>query len=155
MLYIRNPAACDFEPKVKVTLNLSLLRCMLFANYSRNFYPIFMKFGKRYFLVLRQLPWKFQEKILCSLKVRPFEFYCMSNGLTFAILTQISRNLLGRRRNISCKLIKNWVRNWRNPPTLVEVDCNYRLDQCRSNITQGELKLSLNLMLAEKKQIRR
>ena len=41
---------------VKVTLNLSLLRCMLFANYSRNFHPIVMKFGKHYFLVLRQLP---------------------------------------------------------------------------------------------------
>ena len=58
---------------VKVTLNLSLLRCMLFANYSRNFYQINMKFGKHYFLVLRQLHWKFQEKILCSLKVRPFD----------------------------------------------------------------------------------
>ena len=45
-------------PKVKVPSNLSLLRCMLFAKYSRNFYPIFMKFGKHYFLVLRQLPWK-------------------------------------------------------------------------------------------------
>ena len=58
---------------VKVSLNLSLLRCMLFANNSRNFYPIVMKFGKHYFLVLRQLPRKFQEKILCSLKVRPFD----------------------------------------------------------------------------------
>ena len=41
---------------VKVTLNLSLLRCMLFANFSRNFHPIVMKFGKHYFLLLRQLP---------------------------------------------------------------------------------------------------
>ena len=59
--------------KVKVTLNLSLLRCMLFANNLHNFYQIVMKFGKHYCLVLRQLPWKFQEKILCSLKVRPFD----------------------------------------------------------------------------------
>ena len=42
--------------KVKVTLNLSFLRCMLFANHSHNFRPIVMKFGKHYFLVLRQLP---------------------------------------------------------------------------------------------------
>ena len=58
---------------VKITLNLPLLRCMLFADYSHNFHPIVMKFGKHYFLVSRQLPWKFQEKILCSLKVRPFD----------------------------------------------------------------------------------
>ena len=36
---------------VKITLNLSLLRCMLFADYSHNFHPIVMKFGKHYFLV--------------------------------------------------------------------------------------------------------
>ena len=48
------PANRDYE--VKVTLNLSLFRCMLFANYLRNFHPIVMKFGKHYFLVLRQLP---------------------------------------------------------------------------------------------------
>ena len=38
------------QHKVKVTLNLSLLSCMLFAiffyNYSRNFHPIGMKVGK-------------------------------------------------------------------------------------------------------------
>ena len=33
-------------------LNLSLLRCMLFANYSHNFHPIVVKFGKQYFLTL-------------------------------------------------------------------------------------------------------
>ena len=58
---------------IKVTLNLSLLRCMLFANYSRNFHPIVMKFGKHYFLVLRQLTGKFQKIVLCSLKVRLFD----------------------------------------------------------------------------------
>ena len=31
---------------VKVTLNLSLSRCMFFAHCSSNFYPIFMKFDK-------------------------------------------------------------------------------------------------------------
>ena len=37
---------------VKITLNLPLLRCMLFADYSYNFHPpIVMKFGKHYFLV--------------------------------------------------------------------------------------------------------
>ena len=36
---------------VKITLNLPLLRCMLFADYSHNFHPIVMKFGKHYFLV--------------------------------------------------------------------------------------------------------
>ena len=39
------------DTKVKVTLNLSLLSCMLFANYSHNFHPIVIKFGKHYFLV--------------------------------------------------------------------------------------------------------
>ena len=54
--------------QVKVLINLSRLRCILFANYSRNFHPIVMKFGKHYFLVLRQLPWKWQEpKIIRSL----------------------------------------------------------------------------------------
>ena len=43
----------------KITLNLSLLRCILFANYSRNF-QIVMKFGKHYFPVSRQLLRKFQ-----------------------------------------------------------------------------------------------
>ena len=33
-------------PIVKVTLNLSLLRCMFFAHCSSSFHPILMKFEK-------------------------------------------------------------------------------------------------------------
>ena len=35
------------RPIVKVTLNLSLSRCMFFAHCSSNFHPILMKFDKR------------------------------------------------------------------------------------------------------------
>ena len=79
--------APDDDNIVKVTLNLSLSRCMLFAHCSSDFHPIFMKFDhhskqnvrlqvgicSENFLVLRHLPCKFQGKIFRSLKVRPFD----------------------------------------------------------------------------------
>ena len=52
---------------------LFCVACFSLITQLRNFHSIVMKFDKHYLLVSRQLTWRCQEKILCSLKVKAFD----------------------------------------------------------------------------------
>ena len=59
--------------KVKNHIKSVTFALHVFRYFSGNHHPIVMKFHKHHFLVFRQLPGKLQQRLLCSLKVRPFD----------------------------------------------------------------------------------
>ena len=46
---------------------------MIFADFSVNFQPIFMKFYTHYFEFMSWLAWQFREVFVIILEVRPFD----------------------------------------------------------------------------------
>ena len=100
---------------------------MFFANSSGNYHPIVMRLGKHYSLVLRRLPRKIQEKILCSLKAVTFHIYSKLLIMTLLYKPIFHAVMLAKSAcKISWKLIGNWLRNQRKHSTPVAADIHYR-----------------------------
>ena len=98
--------------EVKVTWNLSLLRCMFFATFSRNiYYPLVIKFGKEYRNIFKSsgnYHKNLGKQKLC-LNVRLFDMMLLYNlFISFSF-------------NLDIPLHVKWANFWNNYPKVFKV----------------------------------